>query len=52
VSDASSFLPPSLLPFVQTHFIEVDCGSWPRVAFTVNDPENVYLLLSQVRRRE
>ena len=45
-------LPPSLHPSHQTQFIEVDCGTWPRVAFTVDEPERVYLVLSQVRRRE
>ncbi|GAB5033725.1 cs and sgs domain containing protein [Nannochloropsis oceanica] len=45
--DFQRWWPSDLRRAGRTHFIEVDCGSWPRVAFTVNDPENVYLLLSQ-----
>ena len=43
-------LPPSFPPPRQTHFIEVDSGKWPRVAFTIDEPEKIYAALSQVRR--
>jgi hypothetical protein len=42
-------LPPSLPPCLQTQFIEVDCGKWPRVALTIDEPEKVCGALSKVR---
>ncbi|TFJ84547.1 hypothetical protein NSK_004013 [Nannochloropsis salina CCMP1776] len=47
--DFKRWWPSDMLRHQRAHFIEVDCGTWPLVAFTLKESEDFYRSLSQVR---